>query len=602
MDLPAYPITVFKTHVRVRIQYLGDKMQVIDDKGRIFGRINIIDLAVLIVVGILIIGGVMFVWPEFAPAETDTRYVTVDLGEQPDYIAERLEVGDVSEAEIIVDDPTIDPIGNLTITDVYYGPGNDSSIIFRAEVTGELVDIGGGQEQLQFAAQPVVAGQPLEIATAEYGVDGTVIDVSESGETLSVDTEHVIVRAGLSASEIAELDVGDTYDVAGQTVGTIEDRRVYPGLNSSTAVVGMELITFAGDRTPRWGADRIQAGSNVSFRGDGYEFDGHVIRRGTSDIDRQDTSVILRANVDERTAERIASGDTFDHGGETLATINEVAAFDTVVNETVDVWIAAEYGAHRDGDQVRFGDTRLRSGEYLPFESDDYEIHAEIIERGEDLSIGTEEIVLSANVSRQTAQELDVGDEHLVAGEPVGSIESVRVYPTNVNDVRRVIVGVETQVRLDGDTVRLGEDRVTAGTAVSIRTADTAVEGQVEAVGTTDEVGEVEPRTVTLRKSMVDPDRADQIQPGMSEVLAGHQHATIESVNRTPASVIVETDDGQLFERDHPRLEDLRIEAEVETRSADGEIRFHGERLTLGHEVVLDLGTIVIRAEVVHID
>ncbi|MFC7041702.1 DUF4330 family protein [Halonotius sp. GCM10025705] len=75
-------------------------MELIDEEGNLFGAINIIDaLAVLLVVAVLVAGVALVVSQGSSPSDLDSdtaeiQYATVYFGGQPNYLADRVAVGD----------------------------------------------------------------------------------------------------------------------------------------------------------------------------------------------------------------------------------------------------------------------------------------------------------------------------------------------------------------------------------------------------------------------------------------------------------------------------------------------------------------------------
>lgn len=98
-------------------------MSVIDDKGRLFGKINIIDALVILFVFAVAIAGVSLVTGgDNSTSEMSTRTVVVDIDQQPQYIIDTIDEGPVeTEAVVAVRNKTVIPATNsarvrLTVT------------------------------------------------------------------------------------------------------------------------------------------------------------------------------------------------------------------------------------------------------------------------------------------------------------------------------------------------------------------------------------------------------------------------------------------------------------------------------------------------------
>ena len=148
-------------------------MPVIDDEGRLFGTVNIIDaLVVLFVLAVAVAGFALL--SGGTPSEPATRYATVDLGTHPDFVADQVSAGD-QLAE--------DADGNLTVTDVYYTPGSDGQVrvIVRAELQGS---VSAESETFQYTGRALQRGGDLPIQTPDYEVTGTVTRLDRNGTAL----------------------------------------------------------------------------------------------------------------------------------------------------------------------------------------------------------------------------------------------------------------------------------------------------------------------------------------------------------------------------------------------------------------------------------
>ena len=114
----------------------GDGRSLIDDEGRIFGLVNIVDVLVVLFVAAVVVAGAALVLsddpePEPEPEpELETTYATLDLGTQSEAIVEELNEGDTYEPN---------DLDTLTITDLHFTPeGDQIRAIARVELEGEL--------------------------------------------------------------------------------------------------------------------------------------------------------------------------------------------------------------------------------------------------------------------------------------------------------------------------------------------------------------------------------------------------------------------------------------------------------------------------------
>lgn len=384
-------------------------MAIIDDEGRIFGLVNIIDLLVVVVLVVVIGGGVMFVLSAEDPDDPgqdndiddtndaeplstpDSRYVTLDIGAQPDRI-----VASIEEEIAALEEGPPSESENVTITDLYRGPEGDS-VIVRANVSGERVEIAEDDWQFRFEDEPIRFGQQIDLQGDAFAISGEVIDRNAEGPTLDV--------------------------------------RSIP--------------------------------------------------------------VVLETHVSTRLATGIEASDLSD-------------------------------------DLVR--------------------------------------------------------------------VEHVNVYPTDDPNVMRVVIGAELVVREDGERTLFGDQRLREGVSVHLETETNVLDSTVVEVGTMEEPGEQTTTVVTVEMSDMPPDRVDNLAVGMTETHAGQTYAEIVEINATPATMLVQTADGELRMAEHPENLDVTMTVELQTREVDDRIQFRGETLRIGESIVLDVGHQRVTVELVSVD
>ncbi|WP_176548248.1 DUF4330 domain-containing protein [Natrinema sp. CBA1119] len=371
-------------------------MNVIDENGRLFGRVNVYDaLVVLLVLG-AIVAGVVFLDPLGGGdsaggngGESATRYATVDLGNRSPAVAERITDGTTSAPD-------------LTITDTYVGPadGENLSVVVRVRIDGTLTDGEGSDgRSITFADTRVQRGSDLDIETAEYDVAGEVLELSTEGETLNTSTLPVLIRADLGPSTAALVDRGDTYRIDGRTMATVEQAVVNPRTNRTnrTDLVGLSLRTIRYDGATYFGADRVLVDRPLEFRTDRYAFSGTVARWGNASLPGEPverTVTVRAANVPPHVADRIEAGIVERRGNATIARVMDVRTEPASVVLTSadgniyerehprneDVFLTVELRARSTGDDLRFRTRRVRAGTTLSLDFDTVSVVGEVLE------------------------------------------------------------------------------------------------------------------------------------------------------------------------------------------------------------------------------
>jgi hypothetical protein len=99
----------------------------------------------------------------------------------------------------------------------------------------------------------------------------------------------------------------------------------------------------------------------------------------------------------------------------------------------------------------------------------------------------------------------------------------------------------------------------------------------------------------------VDPDVANGLRAGMRERVRGETVAELTAVTVDPAVVVLTSQDGNVYRREHPVRKDVTMTADLRVRETSAGIRFKGAVLRQGATVVLDLGTVTVEATLVSV-
>jgi hypothetical protein len=177
----------------------------IDEKGRIAGRINVIDLLVLLLVLSVVVAGVAFVTADDDASDVDRQETAetaaiVDLGVQPHYIAAGIRVGDTHD-----DTPT----RVWTVEEVFTTPTDEGSrVILLVRLEGPVVE-----GVLRYGDAPPRLGREVALTTDRYAVEGVITAVGPELRatgmrtlTLRLDGLH---EEAVTASAAGELQIVD---------------------------------------------------------------------------------------------------------------------------------------------------------------------------------------------------------------------------------------------------------------------------------------------------------------------------------------------------------------------------------------------------------
>lgn len=568
----------------------------IDEQGRLFGVVNVVDLLVVLLVVAVVVAGAALLLSD--ADEPDTRHATIDLGPQSEFVAEQITPGDEFSPEGTSD--------SLTITDVYrYSAENRTNVIVRATVNGTVTepDDPDAAPIFEFRGEPLRLGQTLPIQTADYDLEGEVTQVQQSGETLPVQTSEFVVTTTVGPDTAAEIDTGDEFRVAGETIAEITELETFPRGDERFVVAGISASTIEQGGSQFLGANRLSVGATIPFVSDGYEIEGTVLERGTTQVQRTDASVVARTTVSASTADSLAVGDAYRINGETVASIESLEAYPAADDERY-VLLGLDLKASERGGTAEFAGEPLRVESSIPFQTDAYSLSVTILEK-DTTEITTEErpFVVETTVSDDVAADVQPGDEYRLAGTTIVSVESVTEYATADPDTRRLVVGVSAATLEDDGTILFGDRQLRVGSTLPIQTGEYDIAGEITRRGTLEEAGTPATRTITLGIDNVRPERADVIETGLTEQTRGLTTAEITDTVSEPAEVVLESEDGDIFLREHPVNQDLELEVEVSVRELeDGTVRFRGEPLRTGQTLALDFGDVQVQGDVFTIE
>jgi hypothetical protein len=255
-------------------------MDVIDDEGRLFGVVNVVDalvgrfLLAIVAAGVALVlggGGAAPAGPTPTPSPTPTatplghqatQTVTLDLGTHPRYVASLVEPGNATLAG-----------ANATITDVYRSPrGENVLLVATAHVEGRAAEDGFrvGDTYLRY-------GVGATLVTDQYQINSRVATVGGS-ETIPTEEVTATVEANVSHGVADSIEVGDTQRLAGESVATVEGvETVEKGEDWAVVRVDLTLVTRPVDDQFEYGGHPVRVGTGLGFATSRYQFSGRVV-------------------------------------------------------------------------------------------------------------------------------------------------------------------------------------------------------------------------------------------------------------------------------------------------------------------------------------
>ncbi|WP_435196406.1 DUF4330 family protein [Natronomonas sp. EA1] len=246
-------------------------MDWIDEKGRLFGRVNVIDALVVLFALAVVVAGAAFVLGGGGSdsSETVTQHATVTLGEQPAQVSALVTTGTV----------TVDGT-EMELTDVYRTPAEDGSTIVRLRLAFEGRDTEDG---FRAAGQLVRSGTTVTLATDAYELQGTVRGLADDG-SFETSTTSTTVTATVTDEVATAIATGDTRTLAGTEVLRVTGvDRESVNTTHSRVRVDLALRTLSTAEGPAYAGGQLRLGQRLPVVTDRYEFTGTVVAVATDD-------------------------------------------------------------------------------------------------------------------------------------------------------------------------------------------------------------------------------------------------------------------------------------------------------------------------------
>ncbi|MBO4249294.1 DUF4330 domain-containing protein [Halomicrobium sp. IBSBa] len=401
---------------------------------------------------------------------------------------------------------------------------------------------------------------------------------------------------------VAEMNEGDTYSLGGNSELTVTDIHLSPQDDQTHVTIRAELQGQPNDDSIIYADAPLRFGRTLDITTSRYEVSGEIRAIGDGNsLDRETTTVVLQDTVPTTDAREMTAGDEVQLAGRTVATVTDVAAYARNNSTQRTVYVEVELETYTQQGERRFGTTQLRRGQTVTLPASEYTIDGRLERIGDGLDRKETDVLVESTVDVETAARIADGDLATIAGHETAEVQTVTTYATGDPDRKRVFIGLSLQTLSYGQRQQFGDMHVQRGNSVKISTESYELSGPIRRVGTLEERGTLANRTVTLRMTDVREEMADTIETGMTERSRDTTVARVTGVAVEPAVIIATGDSGSVNVVDHPFLRDVTLTTELQVRETTSGVRFKGDTIRQGSTVVLDLGTITVRAEVVSI-
>lgn len=239
-------------------------MAIVDEKGRLFGIVNIVDLVVVVGLLAVVAGGLFLVTSgdetDSEPEPVETEAILVFSGENP-WVVEQME----QRGTVLAGKNGF----NVTL-DEQYVAGNTSGTVdgaFAATIEGN---------------RPIQPTETVQLDGEQVSIKTRVVTVGDA----DLDTERtpMSVTTRVPAAVAANVNPGTDLTVADQQVGTVTDVAVL-GTNgdNTTLHIGVELDTVSLGTQRYVGTTPLAVGSKLHLSTAELDVTGRISRVGTTD-------------------------------------------------------------------------------------------------------------------------------------------------------------------------------------------------------------------------------------------------------------------------------------------------------------------------------
>ncbi|SDF46762.1 DUF4330 domain-containing protein [Halorientalis regularis] len=365
-------------------------MELIDEEGRLFGRVNVVDALVVLVVLAVVAAGVALVTGGGGPLGSDgtsedveTRYATLALGQQPASSASNIEVG--QNVTLAGSSAT------MNVTDVFLtGASNGQVRVFARVAYPNGTVVGSG---------PIRAGRSVTIVGDDYQTDAAVQSVNDSRSMFRTERTPVSVTTTVESEVATAVNAGDRLTVGDHTLATVESVASLPTNESGLRRLhlGVTLATRTVDGEPKFADRTLRIGTAIPLRTNGVEgLNGTIETVGSVEPAGDPTNVTMTVaweGVRSEVAEAVTEGLEERHPGATARIVDVTAGPAQVVVPTDsgelvvsehpgerDVTLTVEATARQTGSELGFHGRPLSEGRTVTLEFDTVTLQGTVLD------------------------------------------------------------------------------------------------------------------------------------------------------------------------------------------------------------------------------
>lgn len=299
----------------------------------------------------------------------------------------------------------------------------------------------------------------------------------------------------------------------------------------------------------------------------------------------------------------VAEGDAVEQSSGNTVTITDVYSVEADDGRRMYVRVRITGEATSDRGFLYAG-TPLRVGRDIDIPTSEYTVTGTITTvepSNPNLAVSETDLLVRAILPTEIVQNVERGDEYRINGRTVATIRSISAYRTGKPGQVRAFFGITYLTFQNADRLQFGHMPIREGSSLPFETDSYQFEGRITRVNSLTQLGQETTRTATLVIEDADPDLDSNLRPGMVEQVRGETVARLIDVQVDPATVVLTSQEGNIYRREHPVNETVTMTVSLEVRETAAGLRFKGSTLRQGETIVLDFGVVAVEAKVVQL-
>jgi len=266
-------------------------MPFLDSKGKLFGKINIIDLAVIITVIVAGIVGFKLVF-KLASIGTETQRITISMkiGNVNPSIANSIKVGDVQKdlkGEIIAN-----------ITSIILMPRSNSpnkDMLLKANILTNIKD-----NELIFDDQQIRIGNNIYLRTEKNLLHGYILTIGEEKNITSEKENYIILRINSKNQEFVDLiQIGDKEIFNNKTIAEIVDKEIISPKDAlrKNLLLKIKVLVQMENNKSYYKGQEILIGAGTSITTSRYTLNGEIQDIGDKSLRKNTIEKIIELKM-----------------------------------------------------------------------------------------------------------------------------------------------------------------------------------------------------------------------------------------------------------------------------------------------------------------